>query len=105
MRAGLTARTTCVFMVSQVLSEVQQKLKEWVKPKDNTPSVGLTLERGVRMLHVAKVSTAVEAERTREESSGDETVPHKVQLDICLPHALTEEETGGGTRSAYTIVL
>ena len=94
------------------------------------------------MLHVAKVSTAVEAERTREESSGDETIPHKVQLvrpqsrawgtpegsevlfvwiirppsplllqqicstagkrDISLPHALAEEETGGGTRSAYT---
>ena len=39
VRAGLTARATCVFMVSQVPGEVQPKLKEWVKPKENTLSV------------------------------------------------------------------
>lgn len=39
VRAGLAARATCVFMVSQVPGEVQPKLKEWVKPKENTLSV------------------------------------------------------------------
>ena len=36
IKAGLSSKATCVFMVSQPPPEVQLKLKEWAKPKKMT---------------------------------------------------------------------
>ena len=93
VKAGLTARAVCVFMVSQVPSETQQKLKEWVKLKADTLSVdealqfctqlrkafterGLPLDRGTRMHYVAKV----EAGSAGEDSSMEEPPLTNVQF-------------------------
>ena len=48
-KVGLTAKTACVFMVSHAPSEVQLKLKEWVKTKEETLSIDEALQLGTTM--------------------------------------------------------
>ena len=91
-RAGLTAKTACIFMVSQVPHEVQQKLKEWIRAKVDTLSVeeavnfgptlrqelaekAIPVDRGFHEGIGPKVSTVTEQGVTegKEDETSDDT--------------------------------
>ena len=85
-KAKLRPRAACVLMVSQAPAEVQPKLKDWVRPKEDTLSVedalgfgpvlrrvleekGIPTDRGCRVQQIATVS----------ESEQDETLDKQIE--------------------------
>ena len=97
VKAGLSAKAACVFMVSQSPVEVQPKLKDWIRPKGNdlfedgahqfgTVILRMLTEKGIsvdhicRVQHVTEASPLVEPDKPGEASDdSNEPVYPKVQ--------------------------
>ena len=90
MKAKLTPRAACTFMVSQAPLEVQRKLKDWVRPKEGSLSVedalglgsllkrlleekGIPTDRGCRIqqITVADDESGPAGEKNNESDGGE----------------------------------
>ena len=112
IRAGLTPKAACVFMVSQTPGEVQHKLKEWINPKGNDmteaealqfgPQLrkkfnekGLLLDQGCRVQYVAHGTTPLDLESTMEpDGETSEVEEPSVQR-------VRQERQGGDTQRRF----
>ena len=94
IKAGISAKSACVFMVSQVPLEVRTKLKDWVKAKgDGLDSDGaLQFSIVVRKTLVEKgipLDQGCRIQRVHDKVSLVETTPEEVESDGSSSQATT----------------